>query len=178
MAALSNLFTRRSINKACSTILGRVGWRTIVLWSTTVGKASMVRWAAADILYTAQIKDTPARIHRHTCKAALGEWEAQWKLWVMSTPLTILNLNHCGIESVQSFLCSHLCICICECGQAQNTVGTVSLKSCMVWFCMHARCRLTAAKKKFSCSLWLMLSCISQYLQVLKNRVSNYSDST
>lgn len=32
----------------------------------------------------------------------------------MSTPLTILTLNHCGIESLQGFLCIHLCVCMCE----------------------------------------------------------------
>lgn len=28
----------------------------------------------------------------------------------------ILNLNHCGIESLQAFLCAHLCVCMWERG--------------------------------------------------------------
>ena len=31
----------------------------------------------------------------------------------------ILNLNHCGIESLQGFLCVHLRVCMCERGGAR-----------------------------------------------------------
>lgn len=49
----------------------------------------------------------------------------------------ILNLNHCGIESLQGFLCVHLRVCMCERRQARSSVWTVYLKMRAVLFCMH-----------------------------------------
>lgn len=62
----------------------------------------------------------------------------------------ILNLNHCGIESLQGFLCVHLRVCMCERGGARpRGPGCVfkDLKACMGFvflflFCMHTRSHL------------------------------------
>lgn len=62
----------------------------------------------------------------------------------------ILNLNHCGIESLQGFLCVHLRVCMCERGGARpRGPGCVfkDLKTCMGFvflflFCMHTRSHL------------------------------------
>lgn len=119
-----------------------------MLWSTLVGKApeqAQQLYEQQQTYYTQHkhaYKHTPAHTLAHTCKVALGEWEAQWKLWVMSTPFAILNLNHCGIESLQGFLCVHLRVCICKRGQARSTVGTVYLRTCVVLFCMCAQALL------------------------------------
>lgn len=89
----------------------------------------------ATLTTNTHITHTPA----HTRKVALGEWEPQWKVRVMSTPLTTVNLNHCGTESLQGFLCVHLRVSMCEREHAHPLLCTVYLKMCAVLFCMHVQ---------------------------------------
>lgn len=138
-AAASNLSQTWGINRARTT-LGRLGERKRdVLWSTLVGKApEQARW-----LYEQQHshKHTYKHTHLHThTQSCTGRVGSAMETLSHEHSFAILNLNHCGVESLQGFLCVHLRVCMCERGWARSMA--VYLKTCTVSLYMHVESHL------------------------------------